>query len=65
MKVAKMSIRVVEFICPDCNEHLESEASGYSHMFDLADPLPETLDCSCCGAKLKVPEKAKKLKGVS
>lgn len=59
MKTANMHIAVVEFTCPNCDEHISS-ADG-SHMFELHQ-IPDTIGCDCCGVVLKIPEKARKLK---
>ena len=60
MKTAQLHIAVIEFTCPECDEHL-SAPSG-SHMFPVNEPIPEELECDCCKAKLKVPAKARKFK---
>lgn len=59
MKTAKLHIAVIEFTCPVCGEHLSAESG--SHMFPVSEGMPEELACDCCGIKLKVPFKAKKL----
>jgi len=59
MKTAKMHIAVLEFTCPECGEHISG--AGGSHMFPLSDGLPSDLECDACGARLKVPAKARKL----
>lgn len=59
MKTAVIHIAVIEFSCSACNEHISSPSG--SHMFELYQG-PEQLECDSCGAKLKVPAKAKKLK---
>lgn len=59
MKTAIVHISVLEFTCPECKEHIA--ASTGSHMFPTDEPLPDEFECDCCGAKLKVPAKARKL----
>lgn len=59
MKTAQMHIAVLEFTCPECGEHISADSG--SHMFPVSEGLPETLECDACGAKLKVPAKAKKI----
>lgn len=61
MKTAKLHFAAVEFTCPVCNEHISCDSG--SHMFLLYE-IPEELECDLCKIKLKVPDQAKKLKGV-
>ncbi len=56
IKVAKTQITVVEVICPNCEEAIESPEIG-NFLFNLTDVYPEVLNCRYCGKKCQTPKK--------
>ncbi len=56
MKTAKVTVRALEFWCPDCHEPIETDWGGHMH-----ENVPPQLECSWCKQTLKVPALARKL----
>lgn len=55
MKTAQLHISVFELTCPHCDEYI-SHNSG-SHMFQVHEEIPKTVECDSCGKTVKVPKK--------